>query len=215
MYKMSLKNTLVFLVALLLGFLAFPTTSWGLMSSTNYTIFADSIDSGGVLSASGTYSLQDTVGESPVGSSTSSTYEVIGGYQAMDWSVLLISVDTQTIDLGTLVQSQVASSPAVVTVTADAADGYVLSVASLSGTSLAGVTDGVVSGEAEEYGVAVSGVDRAFSDDRSIAVGLNLSSSSTPVDGAQTTLTFKAAMGSNSVVGGRSQSITLTASTNL
>ncbi len=202
-------------MALLLGFLVFPSASWGLMSSTNYTIFADSIDSGGVLSASGTFSLQDTVGESPVGSSTSSVYEVIGGYQAMDWSVLTIGIDTTTINLGTLVIDQVATSSVIVTVTADADTGYVLSVASISGTSLGNVSDGSVTPGQEEYGVAVSGLDAAFSNDRAIVAGLSLSSSSTPVASAQTTLTFKATMGTASVAGGRSQSVTLTASTNI
>ena len=210
-----MQKASLFVVVLLLGFLAFPSTSWGLMSSTNYTIFADSVDSGGVLSTSGTYNLQDTAGESPVGSSTSSTYEVIGGYQAMDWSVLTIEISTTSINLGTLAIDRVATSSAVVTVTADASTGYVLSVASISGTSLGGVSDGSVTPGQEEYGVAVSGIDAAFSDDRAIVAGLSLSSSSTAVTSAQTTVTFKAAMGSASVEGGRSQSVTLTASTNI
>ena len=202
-------------MALLLGFLVLPTASWGLMSSTNYTIFADSVDSGGILSTGGVYSLQDTGGESPVGSSTSSSYEVIGGYQAMDWSVLTMDVNTTTINLGTLAIDQVASASAVISVSADASTGYVLSVASISGTSLGSVSDGSVSPAHEEYGVAVSGPDAAFSDDRAITAGLNLSSSSTPVVGAQTTLTFKATIGTASVAGGRSQSVTLIASTNI
>ena len=210
-----MQKASLFVVVLLLGFLAFPSTSWGLMSSTNYTIFADSVDSGGVLSTSGTYNLQDTAGESPVGSSTSSVYEVIGGYQAMDWSVLTIEISTTSINLGTLAIDRVATSSAVVTVTADASTGYVLSVASISGTSLGGVSDGSVTPGQEEYGVAVSGIDAAFSDDRAIVAGLSLSSSSTAVTSAQTTLTFKATMGTASVAGGRSQSVTLTASTNI
>lgn len=210
-----MQKASLFIGALLVGFLAFPATSWGVMSSTNYTIFADSIDSGGALSTGGVYSLQDTAGESPVGSSTSSIYEVIGGYQAMDWAILAISIDTATINLGTLSVSAVAAASAVVSVTADASDGYVLSVASVSGTSLTAVSDGTVSAGTEEYGVAVSGLDASFGDDRSIIAGRNLSSSSTPVDGAQTTLTFKAAMSASSVAGARSQSVILTASTNL
>lgn len=210
MHKLS-----VFLSVFLLGFLAFPATSWGLMSSTNYTIFADSVDSGGVLSTSGTYSLQDTAGESPVGTASSSAYEVIAGYQAMDWSVLTMDINTNTINLGTLVIDQVVTSSVVVTVTADADTGYVLSVASVSGTSLGSVNDGSVTPGSEEYGVAVSGPDAAFSNDQAIVAGLSLSSSSTPVVSAQTTLTFKATMGSASVAGGRSQSVTLTASTNI
>jgi hypothetical protein len=200
---------------LLLGSLAFPSASWGLMSSTNYTIFADSVDSGGVLSVSGTYSLQDTVGESPVGSSTSSVYEVIGGYQAMDWSVLVIDINTSTINLGTLNTSEVATSAVVAIVTADASSGYVLSIGSVSGSSLTAVSDGTVSAGSEEYGIAASGIDAAFSTDQGIVAGLNLSSSSTPVTNAQTNLTFKAAISGSSSAGSRSQTVTLMASTNI
>lgn len=210
-----MRKLVSFLLIMALGFLLFPSVSWGVMSSSNYTIFADSIDSGGVLSASGTYSLEDTAGESPAESASSSTYEVIGGYQAMDWSVLTMDIDTTTVNLGTLIIDRVATSAVVVSVTADASTGYVLSVASVSGTILGGVSDGSITPGQEEYGVAVSGTDAAFGDDRAITAGLNLSSSSTPVVSAQTTIIFKATMGSASVAGGRNQSVTLTASTNI
>ncbi len=204
-----------FVIIVLFGSLAFPNVSWGVMSSTNYTIFADSIDSGGALSASGTYSLQDTVGESPAGSSSSSVYEVIGGYQAMNLSNLSISIDTATVDLGTLSASQVATANAVVTVTSEVADGYVLSVASVSGSSLTAVSDGTVTAGAEEYGVAVSGADAAFGDDRGIAASLNLAAATAPAISAQTTLTFKASISGSSTAGARSQAITLMASANI
>jgi hypothetical protein len=210
-----MRKISLFLSILLLGFLALPSASWGLMSSTNYTIFADSVDSGGSLSTGGVYSLQDTTGESPVGSVASSTYEVIGGFQAMDRSTLSISIDTATIDLGVLSVSEVATSSAVVSVTASASDGYTLSVGSVSGTSLTGVSDGAVTAGSEEYGVAVSGSGAAFGDDQAIIAGLNLASSASAVTNAQTTLTFKAAMSSASTAGGRSQSITLTASASI
>ena len=202
-------------MAFLLGVLVFPSISWGVMSSTNYTIFADSVDSGGVISAGGTYSLQDTTGEFLVGSSTGGTYNVIGGYQAMDWAILAIDIDSATVNLGTLSSLAVSTSSVVVSITANALDGYVLSVASVSGASLSAVSDGTVSAGFEEYGVAVSGPDAAFSNDQAIVASLNLSTSSTPVTNAQTTLTFKAAMSVVSAEGGRSQSITLTASTNI
>ena len=210
-----MRKVAVFLSFLLLGFLAFPSVSWGVMSSTNYTIFADSIDSGGVLSTGGVYSLQDTIGESPVGSTTSSVYEVIGGYQAMDLGGLSISIDTATIDLGSLSTAQVSTSSAVVSVTSDASDGYVLSVASIGGSSLTAVSDGAVSAGVEEYGVAVSGSHAAFADDRAIAASLNLASSGSAATSAQTTLTFKASISGASTAGSRSQSITLMASANI
>lgn len=210
-----MKKISFFAIIILLGSMAFPSVSFGVMSSTNYTIFADSVDAGGVLSASGTYSLEDTIGESPAGSSSSSVYEVIAGYQAMDWSVLVLDVDTNTINLGTLSTSAVATSSAILSVTVDATSGYVLSVGSVSGTSLTAVSDGSVTAGSEEYGISVSGVDAAFADDRGVTAGLNLSSSSTLVNYAQTAVTFKAAISSGSAAASLSQSITFSASTSI
>lgn len=205
----------LFLAIFLIGILFFPPASLGVMSSTNYTIFADSIDSGGVLSASGTYSLEDTFGESPVGTSTGGVYEIIGGYQAMDWSELVLEINASTVDLGNLTVVQVASTTAVATVVTNADTGYVLSVGAVGGTSLTGVSDGAVTAGQEEYGIAVAGVDAAFADDRAIIAGLNLAASTTPVTGAQSNLIFKAAVSASTASGARSQSITLTASTNI
>lgn len=210
-----MRKSASFLLILALGFWLFPSVSWGVMSSSNYTIFADSIDSGGVLSTGGTYTLEDTAGESPVGSATSSTYEVIGGYQAMDWSVLTMSLTTTSVSLGTLSASAVNTADTTAVITTNVSSGYVLSVASVSGSSLTAVADGAVSSGQEEYGLAVSGADRAFSDDRSVVAGRVLASSSTPVTSVQTVITFKAGMASASAVGSRSQSITIMASTNI
>lgn len=203
------------LVVIALGVLTMPSRSLGVMSSTNYTIFADSVDAGGVLSASGTFSLQDAVGVPGAGSSTSSVYEVVGGFQSTDWSALSVSTTVATVDLGTASASSVATSSAVISITADASDGYVLSIGSVSGSSLDAVSDGAVTAGSEEYGVAVSGVDAAFSDDRAVTAGRTLSSSSTPVNSLPITVTFKAAISSNSTAGSRSQSVTLSVSTNL
>lgn len=211
MYKVSLL-----VIIILLGAMAFPSASFGVMSSTNYTIFADSIDAGGVLSTGGTYSLEDTIGESPAGgSSTSSVYEVLAGYQAMDWSVLIMDVSTNTINLGTLSTSAVATSSVTVAVTVDATSGYVLSVGSVSGTSLTSVSDGTVTTGVEEYGLAASGTDAAFADDRAITAGLNISSSSTLATYSETVVTFKAAISGSSVAASLSQSITFSASTSI
>lgn len=211
-----MRRISLFAIIILLGAMAFPSASFGVMSSTNYTIFADSIDAGGVLSTGGVYSLEDTIGESPAGgSASSSVYEVLAGYQAMDWSVLVLDVDTNTINLGTLSTSAVATSSATLTVTVDATSGYVLSVGSVSGTSLTAVSDGTVTAGAEEYGLAASGIDAAFADDRAITAGLNISSSSTLVTYAQTVVTFKAAISSASAAASLSQSITFSASTSI
>lgn len=202
------------LTILLFILLLFPSPSLALMSSARYKIFADSVDTGGILSAGGAYSLEDTIGESPVGFVTSSMYEVRGGYQAMDWVSIGMEISSVNLNLGTASENQVNTAATTVSVTTESETGYALSVGSAAGTSLANVTDGAVTAGHEEYGVAVSGADRTFSDDRGIVAGLNLSSSSTPVANTQTVLTFKAAMSGNTAPGARSQSITITAATN-
>lgn len=210
-----MRKISLFIAVFLLGSLVFPNTSWGVMSSTNYTIFADSINSGGILSTSGTFYLQDTIGEPAIGVSTSSVYQVVAGYQAMAVGSLSISVNPASIDLGTLSTDQVSSSSVVVSVTSSASDGYTLSVASVSGSSLTAVSDGSVTAGAEEYGVAVSGASALFGDDRAVAANLNLASSAGFVESSQTTLTFKASISAGSTSGSRSQSITLVASANI
>jgi len=203
-------------ISLLAGLL-FPTPSFGMMSSSNYTIFADSVDSGGIFSSGGAYSLEDTMGESPAGFTTSSIYEVRGGYQAMDWATLSLDVSTTTVNINinagdTSVKSGITTS----TISTDADTGYNFAITNVTGTHLADVTDGSVSGSGvEEYGLALSGVDRLYTDDEAVATGLNLSSSSSVVTNIQTILIFKACISTTSTVGARSQTIQLTASANI
>ncbi|MFA5061610.1 MAG: hypothetical protein WC526_00475 [Patescibacteria group bacterium] len=198
----------------LLGFLLFPLCALGMMSSTNYTIYADTVDSGGVYSSGGAYTLQDSAGESPAGFTTSSIYEVRGGYQAMERSSISLTLSSASLDLGTMSVSQVNSASTTASVVTNSESGYSLSVGSVSGSSLTGVADGSVTAGSEEYGVSLDGSDKLFSDDESITAGLGLASSSTPITSAGTILTFKAAIGSGTTAGARSQTITLTASAN-
>lgn len=198
----------------LIGFLLLPLRTLGMMSSTNYTIYADTVDAGGVYSSGGSYTLEDTTGESPAGFTTSSVYEVRGGYQAMGRGSISITLSSTNLNLGTMNTAQVNSASTTVKVTTDSTSGYVLSVGSLGGTSLAGVTDGAVSAGNEEYGLALEGIDRLFLDDEAIIQGLGLASSSTPVIDAETILEFKAAISGASTPGARSQAITLSASAN-
>jgi len=203
-----------FSIILILGLLSFPLVTYGMMSSSNYTIYADSVDAGGVFSASGTYSLEDTTGESPVGTATSSSYEVRGGYQAMDLSSLSMNLDLTSLDLGTASVSQVNSASTTATITTDSGSGYTLSVGSVSGSSLANVTDGLVTAGQEEYGLAVSGSDALFTDDEGVMSGLNLAASTTPVTNSATVITFKASISESTASGSRSQDVVLTASAN-
>lgn len=179
------------------------------MTSTNYHIFADSVNTGGELSTSTNYSLQDTTGESPAGVQTSGSYEVRGGYQAMERGTLSVSLDSNSLNLGELSVSSVASASTVATITTDSDTGYNLSIGSVSGASLHSVIDGEVTAGQEEYGVAVSGVGASFADDQAVTGGLLLASEPGVTTDRAITLTFKASRAAGSASATYSQSIVL------
>ncbi len=190
------------LIIILAGVLSFPSNSFGFMSSTQYTIFADSVNSGGIMSVGGDYVLEDTLGESPTASSTGNAYTIIAGYQAMSSYYLAMSLSTTTINLGTLDVASVASSSLIATIGTDVDSGYQLSMNIVS-MPIAPVSDGVVTAGQEEFGMAVEGVDTLFVDDR-MNFSLSLSASSTPVTAVETEITFKAAINNSTTAGERS-----------
>lgn len=202
-------------VVLLFGGILFPLRALGLMSSANYTIYADSIDTGGVLSTGGIYSLEDTLGESfAVSTSSINTYEVRAGYQYMEQNYISLDISPATVSLGTLVVSAVNASDATATVSTDAYAGYTLSIDSVTGSSVSAVADGAVTAGAEEYGFAATGGDSLFADDRALTPGLNVASTSTTAVDSQTILTFKASISASTAAGAYSQTISFLAAVN-
>lgn len=204
---------------ILLVIILIPDLVFSAMSSTNYYIYADSVDYGGGLATSTNYNLQDSVGGGDsVGISTSTSYEVRAGYQAAVKGVLSISLSSGSVNLGTLSASGVVvSSSVVLTVDTNSVTGYTLSISDVSGTSLPAVSDGAVDGDggSEEYGLSLVGNNRMFSDDRAVANGLVLLSSSVPAISDQSTLIFKAIRATNSGAASYSQNLILTASANI
>lgn len=200
---------------LLITVLICPQIVKGDMSSATYEIYADVVADGGVLSTGGTFSLEDTVGESAIGSITAGTYVVQGGYQAMTMGAIAMSVSDATLSLGELSASSVKTDNTIVTVTTDNASGYTLSTGVVSGTSISSVADGTVTAGSEEYGVAAAGADALLVGDVAITSALSVASSATPAAGNQTTLTFKASISGSSVAGSYTQTIPLIAAVNL
>ena len=87
------KIKLLVLVILVLGTLCLPANLLAAMSSTDYYIYADTVDTGGIFSTGGDYTLDSSAGESsPVGFSNDGTYEMRGGYQAMDRGYININI---------------------------------------------------------------------------------------------------------------------------
>lgn len=198
--------------------LAVPNLVSAVMSSTNYYIYADSVDFGGGTGTSTSFGLQDTIGGFATGISTSTSYQVSAGYQASTVGTLSFELSGTSVDFGTLpTAGTVATANVSATVNTDSSSGYVLSVSGVNGTSLTAVSDGAVdgAGNSEEYGLAVSGSHKAFSNDAAIVNNLILSSTAAPATSDVTTLTFKAVRSSASTAGTYSQNITLTAAANI
>ena len=195
--------------------LTLPIPTSAVMTSTNYYIYADTIDTGGILSTSSAYRIQDTIGETSASFTTSSSYIIHGGFQGSEQGSLSLTFSASAVGLGSLTTGAVASGSSIATITTDSATGYSLSIGSVSGSSLASVSDGTVTAGVEEYGVAVSGTDSAFVTDQGVTAGLVLASFNAPVNNSQTTLTFKAAISGASSAGAYSQTVTIAASANL
>lgn len=198
--------------------LSFPSVSKSAMSSTNYYIYADSISVGGAFSSTGTlYELQDTTGEWSGGTASgTSSYIVKGGYQAMDMKYLSLNLSDNTLNIGTLDSTAAKRATTTATLQTDGDTGYTLSFTTVSGSHLANVSDGAVSGDGtEEYGFAASGTDSLISGDTAVSAPLNVASSNTySTSTRQTTLVFKAARSEATAAGDYSQSITLTGAVN-
>ena len=196
-----------------------PLNVNALMTSTNYTIYADDFNSGLVMTSTN-YRLENTTGESPAGYTSGTTYIVYGGYQAMDRSSLSLSISDSSLDLGNLSASSVSEDSTTVTVSADDSSGYTLAISSVAwsgtGTALNNTTGNVTAGS-NEYGFAISGtdVDSSLLVTDNIVEAKTLMSSSTSVTGVTSTLTFKASISSGTSAGTRSNSVVLSLSNNL
>jgi hypothetical protein len=217
---MIFKKIIILLISLAL---LNPLSVFALMTSTNYTIFADDFNSG-IVATSSAYRMESTVGESPADLTTSTSYTISGGYQAMDRVSLSLSISDSSLDLGNLSTSQVSSDNTTVTVTTESDTGYNLgmSAESWSGTALADVSDNTVTAGAEEYGFSITGLDvnnSLLSIDNDIGnlvlAGTTVMSSSTSVTNSTSTLTFKASIGSGTGTGSRAHTVTLTLSAGL
>ncbi len=211
---------------LLLGLLFAPLAVWGEMSGAGFLIYADSVNTGGDVLTGGVYSLRESTGESPVGfvTSTDGTYEVRGGFQAMERGELVFSASKNSVNLSRITANAVQQDSVALAISTDSNTGYTLSVFSATpfinsnGHTLAAVASGtLVTAGTEGYGLALSGNDVLFTSDHEITSGLSLASTSTPVVNSAVTMTFRAAASSATVQnyqGSYNQTIRLMVSAN-
>lgn len=94
------------------------------MGSANYKINADAIGVSGDLGSSSNYKLFDTAGEAVIGIGQSSNYIMKAGFAYMVNYALSLSVDSNTVDLGTVTPGGSAQGQSILTVTTDSWGGY-------------------------------------------------------------------------------------------
>lgn len=146
------------------------------MSSSNYTIDADSINSGGILSSSPSYLLEDTIGEQATGISSSTNYAISAGYQAMRTAAISIT-GAANVALSPTIDGRVggtANGSTTVTVRTDSAGGYTLLIRASASPALSSGGDSfadyvpaganpdfdfAVDTAASEFGFSPEGVD--------------------------------------------------------
>ena len=139
------------------------------MTSTNYRIDTDSINVGGVKQTSGNYKSEDSIGETATGKMASKTYNASTGYQAT-WEYppgLSFAVNENFAPLGTLTTAGAATNETTFSVSTNAVDGYAVSVAGSTLTSISGSHINALS-------------DPANSDPGTEQFGINLVANSTP-----------------------------------
>lgn len=113
------------------------------MQSSNYKIQSDSMNFGGVRSASGSYTLEDTAGEIATGISSSTNYIVNAGYQQMNVVYLSVTSAANVIlspNLGGLTGGTSNGSTSFIVTTDDPA-GYTATIQASSSPALVSPTD--------------------------------------------------------------------------
>lgn len=124
-----MRFTLFIVITALLA--ATTPLAWGYVaSSTNYRLQSDSLNFAGSRSTSTNFVMEDTVGEIGTGTSTSASYNVHAGYQAMQGGSLSISSPADVTLTGTITNTAggQADGSAAWTVITDNSAGYTLAI---------------------------------------------------------------------------------------
>ncbi len=108
------------------------------MSSPSYKIQSDSLNFGGNRSASGSYSMEDTLGEVATGISSSTNYAMLAGYQQMQSASLSVVPPTDVVMSPAIggVSGGTSNGSTTFKVTTDDTAGYSVSIVASSSPAL-------------------------------------------------------------------------------
>jgi len=135
--------TVAFLALNLFFTFGIKIASAQVMQSSNYKIETDSVNFGGLRSASATYSIEDTLGEVATGISSSTNYAMRAGYQQMQEVVISATAAanvTLTPSIGGLTGGT-ANGQTSFTVMTDNPAGYQATIAASTSPALSSATD--------------------------------------------------------------------------
>ncbi|OGL67318.1 hypothetical protein A2856_01325 [Candidatus Uhrbacteria bacterium RIFCSPHIGHO2_01_FULL_63_20] len=193
-------------------------------SSTNYILWDTSINGGGGRTTSTNYIDFNTVVDIGSDYLSSGNYRAYQGFEAItEEPRLTMSLSSTSITLSPnpLTTASVSTGATTVTVSTNADFGYALTATenaafqNQSADEIADVSDGAVTAGSEEYGIAVSGADAAFGDDRSVSTTpRTIASKSTWGAARATVVTVKAAIASVTDSGEYAGTITFIATGN-
>ncbi|OGH64537.1 MAG: hypothetical protein A3J66_01585 [Candidatus Magasanikbacteria bacterium RIFCSPHIGHO2_02_FULL_47_14] len=184
--------------------LFFPLSTRSAMTGGDFEIFADSFS---ILedqfSSGGDFGLFGTGGEFFAENATGNTFELRGGFQAMERGSLSLQVSTTSVALGQLSTAAVTTGSLVVTVSTDSTTGYTVTVVEDGNLrkgnggdvdNIDDVADGAVTAGVEEYGIrTVGGGGQLAADTAMTGVALAVASSNMSVSHA-TTVQFRASI---------------------
>lgn len=201
-----------------------PSVRGETMSSENFRVFSDVVSTGGVYSTSSNYRLHDVVGEQGTSppTSTSALFAAHSGFLPQGAQILTLTVSATSIDLGRLSSGAVATAALTATISTNSVTGFSASIRedhdlqTSGGHTLSDVGDGAVTAGSLEYGFRTQGTYGLFnaSDTGINAAGTTFAQSSGAVSGAQTTITFRAAISGVTPGGDYDHNVTVRASAN-
>lgn len=208
-------KTLFYTLSLIAVMLILVPEASALMSSSNYRLYGDAVGTSGGRGTSTNYIAETSAGEAGTFQGSSTNYTLLSGFQALqEHPTFTFSISSSSIALGTLSDSSVSSDTHTITTSTNAPYGYTTTVIedddlSASGSDIDDVADGEVTAGSEEYGIALTGTDRAFSDDQALsATPLAVATRTNWVNGSAITVTYKASIASGTTSGSYSHNVT-------
>ncbi len=202
------------IVLLLLGVCVH--TSYAAMTGGSYEIIADSFQFSGSeqIITGGDFALTDTGGEFFATTTQAGTYELVAGFQSAEKDASLsLFLNANAISFGELSLGSVTAENITASVSS-ADEGYVLlltedgNLRTVTGNTIDDVSDGEVSSGSEEYGIKTIGGHGVLATDTPIQGTVTVANFSGSSESIDTIIQFRAAIGSQSLQGSYSHTVT-------